>query len=74
MRYGGWYPTATRLVDGRVLITAGWDESGGGASANNTDIDLYTPAPTGGVPGASTSWGTRTSTTTPTSSCSPTGR
>ena len=40
MRHGRWYPTATRLADGRVLITAGWDESGGGASANNTDIEL----------------------------------
>ena len=51
MRHGRWYPTATRLADGRVLITAGWDESGGGASANNTDIELYTPAADGRGPG-----------------------
>ena len=51
MQHGRWYPTATRLADGRVLITAGWDETGGGASANNTDIELYTPAADGRGPG-----------------------
>ncbi|HET9557686.1 MAG TPA: galactose oxidase-like domain-containing protein, partial [Actinomycetota bacterium] len=51
MNHGRWYPTATRLADGRVLITAGWDETGGGASANNTDIELYTPAADGRGPG-----------------------
>ena len=51
MRHGRWYPTATRLADGRVLITAGWDESGGGASANNRDIEVYTPAADGRGPG-----------------------
>lgn len=51
MRHGRWYPTATRMADGRVLITAGWDESGGGASANNRDIEVYTPAADGTGPG-----------------------
>ena len=51
MRHGRWYPTATRMADGRVLITAGWDESGGGASANNRDIEVYTPAADGKGPG-----------------------
>ncbi len=51
MQHGRWYPTATRLADGRVLITAGWDETGGGASANNDDIEVYTPAADGRGPG-----------------------
>jgi hypothetical protein len=51
MRHGRWYPTATRLADGRVLITAGWDETGNGASANNSDVELYTPAADGKGPG-----------------------
>ena len=51
MRHGRWYPTATRLADGRVLITAGWDETGNGSSANNRDVELYTPAADGRGPG-----------------------
>jgi hypothetical protein len=51
MRHGRWYPTATKLPDGRVLITAGWDESGGGAAANNRDLEVYTPAADGHGPG-----------------------
>ena len=51
MRHGRWYPTATKLPDGRVLITAGWDESGGGAAANNRDLEVYTPAADGQGPG-----------------------
>ena len=51
MRHGRWYPTATKLPDGQVLITAGWDESGGGADANNRDLEVYTPAADGRGPG-----------------------
>jgi hypothetical protein len=51
MQHGRWYPTATKLADGRVLITAGWDESGNGASANNRDVEVYTPAADGQGPG-----------------------
>jgi hypothetical protein len=51
MRHGRWYPTATKLPDGRVLITAGWDETGGGADANNRDLEVYTPAADGHGPG-----------------------
>ena len=51
MRHGRWYPTATRMADGRVLITAGWDETGNGSSANNRDIEVYTPAADGKGPG-----------------------
>ena len=73
MRHGRWYPTATRMADGRVLITAGWDESGGGASANNRDIEVYTPAADGKGPGHGPARrDPRTSTTTRTSSSSPT--
>ncbi len=51
MQHGRWYPTATKLADGRVLITAGWDETGNGADANNDDIEVYTPAADGRGPG-----------------------
>ena len=51
MQHGRWYPTATKLPDGRVLISAGWDETGGGAAANNQDIEVYTPAADGHGPG-----------------------
>jgi hypothetical protein len=53
MRHGRWYPTTTRLPDGRVLITAGWDESGRMVPGpqNNTDVEIYTPAADGHGPG-----------------------
>ena len=51
MQHGRWYPTATKMADGRVLITAGWDETGGGAAANNRDLEVYTPAADGHGPG-----------------------
>jgi hypothetical protein len=51
MEHGRWYPTATKLPDGTVLITAGWDESGGGAASNNQDLEVYTPAADGHGPG-----------------------
>jgi PKD repeat protein len=47
MRHGRWYPTATRLPDGRVLLTAGWDETG--TFTNNTDVEIFTP---GGAQGS----------------------
>lgn len=37
MRQGRWYPTATLLADGRVVITAGKNETGGA----NTDVEVY---------------------------------
>ena len=52
MEHGRWYPTATKLPDGEVLITAGWDESGNGAASNNQDLEVYTPAADGHGPGA----------------------
>jgi Galactose oxidase-like, Early set domain/Kelch motif len=51
MEHGRWYPTATKLPDGEVLITAGWDESGKGAASNNQDLEVYTPAADGHGPG-----------------------
>lgn len=51
MRHGRWYPTVTRLADGRAVISAGWDETGNGAEANNRDIEVYTPAADGRGPG-----------------------
>ena len=51
MEHGRWYPTATKLPDGEVLITAGWDESGNGAASNNQDLEVYTPAADGHGPG-----------------------
>lgn len=49
MRHGRWYPTATRLADGRVVISSGWDETGN--ATNNPDIEVYTPAADGQGPG-----------------------
>ncbi|MGD9695190.1 MAG: galactose oxidase-like domain-containing protein [Thermoleophilia bacterium] len=51
MAHGRWYPTVTTLADGRALITAGWDETGNGADANNQDVEVYTPAADGKGPG-----------------------
>ena len=36
-RLGRWYPTTTRLPNGKVLITGGTDEN----TNQNTDVDLY---------------------------------
>lgn len=37
MRQGRWYPTATLLSDGRAVITAGKNQTGG----LNTDVEVY---------------------------------
>ena len=42
MRKGRWYPTATRLPSGNVLITSGWDETG--TYTMNGDIEVFTPS------------------------------
>ena len=42
MRKGRWYPTATRLPSGKVLITSGWDETG--TRTMNGDIEVFTPS------------------------------
>ena len=42
MRHGRWYPTVTRLPDGRAIITSGYDE--GGANAINQDLEVFTPS------------------------------
>jgi hypothetical protein len=41
---GRWYPTLTSLSDGRVLIMAGWDESG--YQRNVRDVEVFTPRAT----------------------------
>ena len=46
MRRGRWYPTGTRLPDGRVLITSGWDETG--TMTMNGDVEIFTPGGTTG--------------------------
>lgn len=42
MRHGRWYPTLTKLADGRVVITSGLDEKGGGII--NPDVEVFTPS------------------------------
>lgn len=42
MRRGRWYPTATRLPSGKVLITSGWDETG--TRTRNNDVEVFTPS------------------------------
>ena len=42
MLRGRWYPTTTRLADNRVVITSGWDETGG--QAINNDVEIFTPS------------------------------
>ena len=44
MRHGRWYPTGVRLSDGRIAITSGLDETGGGFK-RNPDVELFTPSP-----------------------------
>lgn len=39
MAHGRWYPTATTLSDGRVMLFSGGDENG----ATNNAVELYTP-------------------------------
>ena len=55
-----------------VLITAGWDESGGGAAPTTRTSRSTRPRPTATAPAPCGSWRTATSTTTRTSTCSPT--
>jgi len=45
MAHGRWYPTATTLGDGRVMVFSGLNETGG----TNTSVEIYT---------AGTGWGT----------------
>lgn len=40
---GRYYPTATLLANGTVLISGGFDHNG----ANNTNVEVYTPPPAG---------------------------
>lgn len=44
MRHGRWYPSQAILEDGRTVIMGGYDETGGGYSTRNVDIELFTPA------------------------------
>ena len=41
MQYRRWYPTATTLSDGRILVTAGWQTS---AHTNAGISEIYNPA------------------------------
>ncbi|HEX7060006.1 MAG TPA: galactose oxidase-like domain-containing protein, partial [Solirubrobacterales bacterium] len=45
MRHGRWYPSQTTLPDGRAVILSGFDETGGGYSSTNKDIEIFTPSP-----------------------------
>lgn len=47
MRHGRWYPSTTQLADNRVVITSGFDETG--TQTLNSDVELFTPAPPGGM-------------------------
>ena len=42
MRHGRWYPSVTKLGDGRALIMGGLNESG--TRAKNTDVEVFVPA------------------------------
>jgi hypothetical protein len=42
MTVGRWYPTATQLVDNRVVITSGYDETG--SNTLTTKVSLFTPS------------------------------
>jgi hypothetical protein len=45
MRHGRWYPSQVLLPDGRTAILSGFDESGGGYSSTNKEIEIFTPSP-----------------------------
>lgn len=48
MTHGRWYPTQVELPDGRIAITSGYDENGGGD--DNDTMEVFTPHPQrGGV-------------------------
>lgn len=42
MPVGRWYPTTTKLVDNRVVITSGYDETG--SNTLTTRVNLFTPS------------------------------
>ncbi len=44
MRKGRWYPTNVLLPDGRTVIMDGYDASGNYATAENFDIEIFTPS------------------------------
>jgi len=50
---GRYYPTATRLPDGRILISGGFDMSG----AANPNVEVWTPPPAGSSVGTLTKVG-----------------
>jgi hypothetical protein len=45
MYTGRWYPTVTRLADGRAVILGGWDDVGDTNTYAN-DLEVFTPHPT----------------------------
>lgn len=45
---GRYYPTSTRLPDGRVVVTAGTEADG---LTRNPTVEVYTPSPTGAATG-----------------------
>jgi hypothetical protein len=45
MYTGRWYPTLTRLADGRVTILGGWDDEGT-TNSYAQDLEVFTPNPT----------------------------
>lgn len=55
-----YYPTSTRLPDGRVVITAGQQEDG---ATDNPDVEVYTPPAAGAALGALSVEGTEHPTT-----------
>ena len=61
MAHGRWYPTLTRLGDGKVVITSGLDETGVGyTNGRNLDIEVFSPPTVRGGVGTLTLTGTRT--------------
>ena len=51
MAHGRWYPTATTLGDGKVMVFSGLDETGG----TNTSVEIYTVG-TGWGAASTASW------------------